>query len=64
MAENVQKALDGEFYFFAKVFGFEPADKGTEVSSCSANQGITRTEHMVFGTVVHEYVVYMYFIAG
>lgn len=26
-AENIQKALDGEFYFFAKVFGFEPADK-------------------------------------
>lgn len=26
-AENVQKALDGEFLFFAKVFGYEPADK-------------------------------------
>ncbi|XP_061173138.1 uncharacterized protein LOC133182344 [Saccostrea echinata] len=26
-AENIQTALDGEFYFFAKVFGFEPADK-------------------------------------
>ena len=31
-AENVQKALDGEFYFFCKVFGTEPADEGTEVS--------------------------------
>ncbi|XP_022335106.2 dipeptidyl aminopeptidase 4-like [Crassostrea virginica] len=26
-AENIQKALDGEFYFFSQVFGFEPADK-------------------------------------
>ncbi|KAH3853802.1 hypothetical protein DPMN_096337 [Dreissena polymorpha] len=26
-AENIQTALDGEFYFFSKVFGFEPADK-------------------------------------
>ncbi|KAK3093720.1 hypothetical protein FSP39_019244 [Pinctada imbricata] len=25
-AENIQKALDGEFYFFAKVFGYTPAD--------------------------------------
>jgi dipeptidyl aminopeptidase/acylaminoacyl peptidase len=25
-AENIKCALDGEFYFFAKVFGFEPAD--------------------------------------
>ncbi|XP_048259683.1 uncharacterized protein LOC124146647 [Haliotis rufescens] len=25
-AENIQKALDGEFYFFGKVFGFKPAD--------------------------------------
>lgn len=30
-AENVQKALDGEFLFFSKVFGFECADKDTEV---------------------------------
>lgn len=33
-AENVQKALDGEFYFFAKVFGYEPADKNIQVSAC------------------------------
>lgn len=26
-AENIQAALDGEFYFFGRVLGFEPADK-------------------------------------
>ena len=31
-AENVQKALDGEFYFFCKVFGIECADKDIEVN--------------------------------
>jgi hypothetical protein len=31
-AENVQKALDGEFFFYSKVFGFEPADKSCDVS--------------------------------
>ncbi|XP_013400818.1 uncharacterized protein LOC106166720 [Lingula anatina] len=30
-SENIEKCLDGEFYFFAKVFGFEPADKGYQV---------------------------------
>ena len=25
-AENIKRALDGEFYFFARVFGFAPAD--------------------------------------
>uniref|UniRef100_A0A0B7BG74 Peptidase S9 prolyl oligopeptidase catalytic domain-containing protein n=2 Tax=Arion vulgaris TaxID=1028688 RepID=A0A0B7BG74_9EUPU len=30
-AENIQVSLDGEFYFFAKVLGFEPADKGIEL---------------------------------
>lgn len=25
-AENIRRALDGEFYFYAKVFGFEPAE--------------------------------------
>ncbi|KAL5009062.1 hypothetical protein ScPMuIL_014643 [Solemya velum] len=30
-AENIQTALDGEFYFFGKVFGFEPADKHCEL---------------------------------
>ena len=30
-AENVQKALDGEFLFFAKVLGFEAADKHCQV---------------------------------
>nr|KAG5699763.1 hypothetical protein BaRGS_014179 [Batillaria attramentaria] len=29
-AENIQAALDGEFYFFGRVLGFEPADKGVE----------------------------------
>lgn len=25
-AENIQRALDGEFYFYSRVFGFEPAE--------------------------------------
>ena len=25
-AENIKRTLDGEFYFYAKVFGFDPAD--------------------------------------
>ncbi|HSB70145.1 MAG TPA: S9 family peptidase [Candidatus Methylomirabilis sp.] len=25
-AENIQRALEGEFYFFSRIFGFEPAD--------------------------------------
>jgi dipeptidyl aminopeptidase/acylaminoacyl peptidase len=25
-AKNIKRALDGEFYFYSKVFGFEPAD--------------------------------------
>jgi dipeptidyl aminopeptidase/acylaminoacyl peptidase len=25
-AENIQRALEGELYFFARVFGFTPAD--------------------------------------
>ncbi|CAG5116725.1 unnamed protein product, partial [Candidula unifasciata] len=29
-AENIKASLDGEFYFFGKVLGFEPADKGIE----------------------------------
>ncbi|HZE63073.1 MAG TPA: prolyl oligopeptidase family serine peptidase, partial [Pyrinomonadaceae bacterium] len=24
-AQNIKRALDGEFYFYAKIFGFEPA---------------------------------------
>jgi dipeptidyl aminopeptidase/acylaminoacyl peptidase len=26
-AENIKRALDGEFYFYSRVFGFEPADE-------------------------------------
>jgi dipeptidyl aminopeptidase/acylaminoacyl peptidase len=26
-AENIKRALDAEFYFYARVFGFEPADR-------------------------------------
>ena len=26
-AENIKRALDGEFYFYAKIFGFAPADQ-------------------------------------
>lgn len=33
-SENIQASLDGEFYFFGKVLGFEPTDKGIEVGSC------------------------------
>jgi dipeptidyl aminopeptidase/acylaminoacyl peptidase len=25
-AENIQRAMEGELYFFARVFGFTPAD--------------------------------------
>ena len=31
-AGNMQKALDGEFYFFSKVFGYEAADNHINVS--------------------------------
>lgn len=27
IAENIKKALDSEFYFYSRVFGFEPADR-------------------------------------
>lgn len=30
-AENKQKALDGEFYFYSQMFGFQPADEGIEI---------------------------------
>jgi len=26
-AENIKRSLDGQFYFFAKIFGYEPADR-------------------------------------
>ena len=26
-SENIKRALDGEFYFYSRVFGFEPADE-------------------------------------
>ena len=26
-AENIKRALDGEFYFYSRIFGFEPAEK-------------------------------------
>lgn len=25
-AENIRRALDGEFYFYSRIFGFTPAD--------------------------------------
>jgi dipeptidyl aminopeptidase/acylaminoacyl peptidase len=25
-AENIKRALDGEFYFYSRVFGYTPAD--------------------------------------
>jgi hypothetical protein len=25
-AANIKRALDGEFYFFSRIFGFDPAD--------------------------------------
>jgi len=31
-AENIKRALDGEFYFYSRVFGFEPADQIEPVS--------------------------------
>ena len=35
-AENIQDALDGEFYFFGKVLGFTPADNIKEVQNSQA----------------------------
>ena len=26
-AENIKRALDGEFYFYARIFGFKPAER-------------------------------------
>ncbi len=26
LAENIKRSLDGEFYFYARVFGFQPAE--------------------------------------
>ena len=26
-AENIKRALEGEFYFYSRIFGFEPADE-------------------------------------
>jgi dipeptidyl aminopeptidase/acylaminoacyl peptidase len=26
-AENIKRALDGELYFYSRIFGFEPADR-------------------------------------
>jgi hypothetical protein len=26
-AENIRRAIEGEFYFFSRIFGFAPADK-------------------------------------
>jgi dipeptidyl aminopeptidase/acylaminoacyl peptidase len=26
-AENIKRALDGELYFYSRVFGFEPAEE-------------------------------------
>lgn len=31
-AENIKRALDGEFYFYSRVFGFEPAEEIEAVS--------------------------------
>ena len=31
-SENIQMSLDGEFYFFGKVLGFEPAGLNVDVS--------------------------------
>ena len=30
-AENIKRTIEAEFYFFAKIFGFEPADKIEQV---------------------------------
>ncbi len=32
LAENIKRALDGELYFYSRVFGFEPADQMEPVS--------------------------------
>jgi dipeptidyl aminopeptidase/acylaminoacyl peptidase len=32
MAQNIKRSLDGEFYFYSRVFGYEPADEIEPVS--------------------------------
>ncbi|HKP46937.1 MAG TPA: S9 family peptidase [Pyrinomonadaceae bacterium] len=43
-AQNIKRALDGEFYFYSKVFGFEPAEtlEPVEIQNLSA-VGTART---------------------
>ena len=38
-SENKQKSLDGEFYFYSKILGFEAADEGIEIEICNLPQG-------------------------
>jgi len=34
-AENIKRALDGEFYFYSRIFAFEPAEKLEPVEICN-----------------------------
>jgi dipeptidyl aminopeptidase/acylaminoacyl peptidase len=34
-AENIRRSVDGEFYFYSRVFGFEPADELEPVEICN-----------------------------
>ncbi|MEM7589922.1 MAG: S9 family peptidase [Cyanobacteria bacterium P01_A01_bin.83] len=37
LAENIKKALDSEFYFYARIFGFEPADQIAPIEIINLN---------------------------
>ena len=30
-SDNIKRALDGEFYFYSRIFGFEPAEAITSI---------------------------------
>ena len=31
-AENIRRALDGEFYFYSRIFGFAPAEAAESIA--------------------------------
>ena len=47
IAENIKKALDSEFYFYARVFGFEPADpiEPIEIINLNIEHRTSNIEH-------------------
>jgi dipeptidyl aminopeptidase/acylaminoacyl peptidase len=37
-ADNIKKALDSEFYFYSRIFGFTPADDIKPIEIFNLNQ--------------------------